>query len=135
MCGAIYVTNDAWSQAQLGLKYGGLGLRSLSHHYVAAFIASLSFSGLEKADNIHLQQAVAVFNTQVSHSNVISLWTHKVMSGMIQPNISTYLVSSYAVNRVHLLSVAAPCAASWLSVVPSPGLGLNLEPNEPLGGG
>ena len=32
MCSAINVTNDAWSQAQLGLKFGGLGLRSLSHH-------------------------------------------------------------------------------------------------------
>ena len=51
------VTNDAWSQAQLGLKFGGLGLRSLSHHAAAAFIASLSFCGFGKADNIHLKQA------------------------------------------------------------------------------
>ena len=31
MCSAINVTDDAWSQAQLGPKYDGLGLHSLSH--------------------------------------------------------------------------------------------------------
>ena len=55
MCSAINVTNNAWSQAQLGPKFGGLDLCSLSHHAAAAFIASLSFSGLGSADNIHLQ--------------------------------------------------------------------------------
>ena len=66
MCSAINVTDVAWIQAQLGPKFGSLGLHSISHHAAAAFIASLSFSGLGSADNIHLQQAVAVFNTQVS---------------------------------------------------------------------
>ena len=93
MCSAINlnVTNDAWSQAQLGLKFGGLGLRSLSHHAAAAFIASLSLSGFGKADNIHLKQAVAMFNTQVSPLNAItanfaleSPIHQKVLSGLIQ---------------------------------------------------
>ena len=53
-CSAINVTDDAWSQAQLGPNFGGLGLRSLSHHAAAAFIGSLSFSGLRSADIIHL---------------------------------------------------------------------------------
>ena len=68
MCSAINVTNDAWSEPQLGPKFVGLGLRSLS---LASFVTSLSFSGLGSADIIHLQQAVAVFNTQVSLSNAI----------------------------------------------------------------
>ena len=61
MCSSMLPTTPG--QAQLGPKFGGLGLRSLSHHVAAAFIASLSFSGVGSADNIHLQQAVAVFNT------------------------------------------------------------------------
>ena len=75
ICSAINVTDDVWSQAQLGLKFGGLGPRSLSHHAAAAavFNVSLSFSGVGSADIIHLQQAVAVFNTQVSLSNAISV--------------------------------------------------------------
>ncbi|KAL5476080.1 hypothetical protein EMCRGX_G025985 [Ephydatia muelleri] len=115
MCSAINVTDDAWSQAQLRPKFGGLGLCSVSHHAAAAFIASLSFSGLGCADNIHLQQAVAVFNTQV-------------LSGMIQAqHFHIFLESSSPANRARLLSVAAPHASSWLSVVPSPGLSLHLE--------
>ena len=120
MCSAINVTNDAWSQAQLGPKLDGLGLRSLSHHAAAAFIA------------------VAVFNTQVSLSNTIlvnsvqdSSIPQKVLSGMIQAQqFHISLESSSPANRARLLSVAAPHASSWLSVVPSPGLGLHLESNE-----
>ena len=138
MCSAINVTNDAWSQAQLGLKFGGLGLRPLSHHAAAAFIASLSFSGFGKADNIHLQQAVAMFNTQVSPFNAITVNSalespihQKVLSGLIQAqHFHILLESSSPANRARLLSVAAPHASSWLSVVPSPGLGLHLESNE-----
>ena len=43
---------------------------------------------------------------------------------------STLLESSSHANRACLLSVAAPHSSSWLSVVPSPGLGLHLESNE-----
>ena len=38
----IELTPRACRQAQLGLKYGGLGLRSLTTHAQAAYIASLS---------------------------------------------------------------------------------------------
>eukprot|EP00731_Ephydatia_muelleri_P030193 Em0021g716a len=70
MCSAINVTDDAWSQAQLGPKSGGLGC----------------------ADNIHLQQAVAVFNTQ------------KVLSGMIQAHFHILLLeSSSPANSARLL--------------------------------
>ena len=73
LCTAIEVPNEAWCQAQLGLKFGGLGLRSLSLHVAAAFIASLSSSGFGSADYIHLQQAVVAFNSQVSLPNAISV--------------------------------------------------------------
>eukprot|EP00731_Ephydatia_muelleri_P017175 Em0010g273a len=102
MCSAINVTNDAWSQAQLGPKFGQ-----------------------------------AVINTQVSLSNTISVNSvqdptipQKVLSGMIQAHFHILLESSSPANRAHLLSVAAPHVSSWLSVVPSPGLGLHLESNE-----
>eukprot|EP00731_Ephydatia_muelleri_P000360 Em0001g360a len=94
-----------------------------------SFIASLSFSGFGKADNIHLKQAVAMFNTQVSPFNAItvnsaleSLIHQKVLSGLIQAqHFHSLLESSSPANRARLLSVAAPHASSWLSVVPSPG--------------
>ena len=79
-----------------------------------------------------------MINTQVSLSNAISVNSvqdspipQKVLSGMIQAQqFHILLESSSPANRACLLSVAAPHASSWLSVVPSPGLGLNLESNE-----
>eukprot|EP00731_Ephydatia_muelleri_P034645 Em0070g1a len=137
MCSAINVTNDAWSQAQLGQKFGGLTLRFLSHHAAAVFIASLSFSGFGKADNIHLKQAVAMFNIQVSPFNAITvnsaLESHihqKVLSGLILAQHFRILLESFSpAKRARPLSVATH-ASSWLSVVSSPGLGLHLESNE-----
>eukprot|EP00731_Ephydatia_muelleri_P024145 Em0016g416a len=57
-CVATDISDVAWKQAQLGLSYGGLGLRSISHHSCAAYIASLSFSGLGSADNPHLVRSI-----------------------------------------------------------------------------
>ena len=65
-CLAVDVPDTQWHQAQLCPKLGGLGLRSLSLHSCAAFISSLAASDLGSPDNIHLQQAVSHFNTQVS---------------------------------------------------------------------
>eukprot|EP00731_Ephydatia_muelleri_P017769 Em0010g867a len=89
MCSAINVTNNAWSQAQLGPKFGGLDLCSLSHH-AAAFIASLSFSGLGSADNIHLHQ----FCSGLSHSP----------EGLVRNDPSTTVP--------HLVGVFLPCQQS-----------------------
>ncbi|KAL5517642.1 hypothetical protein EMCRGX_G003228 [Ephydatia muelleri] len=71
-CFSIDTTDTAWTQAQLSLGFGGLGLRSLSHHSCAAFIASLSTSGCSNADNVHLQQAIIQRNDQVSTSDAIT---------------------------------------------------------------
>ena len=46
LCSAIEVSDTAWKQAQLCLRFEGLGLHSLTCHAATAFIASLSLSGL-----------------------------------------------------------------------------------------
>ena len=93
----------------------------------------LSLDGLGSADSIHLQQAVVAFNSQVSLPNAISVNSalasptpiQKVLSGMIEDYLfSIMLESSSPTNRTQLLSVAAPHSSSWLSMVPSTGLGL-----------
>ena len=107
-------------------------------HYLLWCLYNLCVD-LGSADIIHLQQAVAVFNTQVSLSNTISVNSvqhspipQKILSAMIQAQHFHILLrdSSSQANRARLLSVAAPHTSSWLLVVPSPGLGLHLESNE-----
>ena len=61
----IDTSDGAWQQAQLSLSRGGLGLRSLSRHASAAFIASLSSSGSASDSIQHLSDAVVMFNDLV----------------------------------------------------------------------
>ena len=139
VCTAIEVPNGACCKAQLGLKFGGLGLLSISLHAAAAFIAFLSSSGFCSADSIHLQQAEVVYNSQVSLPNAISVisilasptHTQKVLSVMIEgKRFSTLFESSSDNNRACLLLVAAPHSSSWLSAVTSTGLALHFKSNE-----
>eukprot|EP00731_Ephydatia_muelleri_P038584 Em0814g2a len=90
-CTAVMLLVE-WMQAQLSLSRGGLGLRSLSSHCVAAYLASISSSGCDKWNL--LVEPIELFN------------------------------------GARLLSISSRHAASWLTVVPSPGLNLHLEPNE-----
>ena len=55
-------------QAQLRLRFGDLGLRSVSLHAAAAFIASLSSSGFGSADSITPQCHLSLFHYSLSHS-------------------------------------------------------------------
>ena len=66
-CVATDILDVAWKQTQLGLSYGGLGMCLIkSHHSCAAYIASLSFSGLGSAENPHQVRSVVRYNDLVS---------------------------------------------------------------------
>ena len=60
------------SRSKGTLRFGGFGLRSLSHHSSAAFIASFCSSGFATANNHHLIHVVNTFNSLVSTSDAIS---------------------------------------------------------------
>ena len=95
-----------------------------------------SFYG--SADNLHLNHAINHFNDQVSPSDVITAEgvsstpiTQQTLSKKLECHLlNSLLGNSSMADRARLLSVSAPHAASWLSVIPSPALGLHLEPNE-----
>eukprot|EP00731_Ephydatia_muelleri_P014360 Em0008g80a len=135
---AVEVTDRAWQQAQLNLSHGGLGLRSVSHHSSAAYIASLCASGFGDAQNPHLSHTVDLLNKLVSPSEVISVDAittspvhQRVLSKKLEDHqFSLLLEASSPADKAWLLSVSAPHAASWLLVTPSPGLDLHLDPNE-----
>ena len=101
---ALDLTPHAWQQAQLGLMYRGLGLRSLSLHDCAAYITSISSYGFadvgSQKSKIDTQQFRALYDS-------LSL-----------------------ANKARLLLALAPHASSWLSVVPSIELGLHLNPHD-----
>ena len=137
-CSALDLTEHAWQQAQLGLRYGGLGLRSLALHACAAYIASISSSGFADVDNQHLKYTVSTFNGLVSTQDTILIGStvdspipQKALSFKIDTEqFRALLDSSSPANKGRLLSASASHASSWLSVVPSVELGLHLDPHE-----
>eukprot|EP00731_Ephydatia_muelleri_P009839 Em0005g425a len=141
LCSYVVMTVDttdvAWQQAQLSLSRGGLGMRSLSLHSPAAFIASLCSSGYGSPSNHHLSDAIQKFNESVSPSNVIqsdglvlsTVHQNQLSSKIDIHQFNNILIISSVADKACLLSVLSPHAASWLTVVPSEGLGLHLLPS------
>ena len=132
---ALDLTEHAWQQAQLGLRYGGLGLHSLALHACAAYIASISSSGFADVGNQHLLHAVNTFNGLVSTQDTILFGStvdspipQKVLSFKIgTQQFRALLDSSSPANKACLLLASAPHASFWLSSVDQ---GLHLDPHE-----
>ena len=137
-CTALDTSDIDWMQAQLSLSRGGLGLRSLAYHSVAAYLASLSSSGFDKSFNLHLSDSIALFNELVPAADSITeellatsnLRQHTLSSKIEDQQFQQLFDLSSPAHRARLLSVSSRHAASWLTVIPSPGLNLHLEPNE-----
>ena len=134
-CIAVDIPDPNWQQAQLSQSFGGLGFRSLALHCSAAFIASLASSGFGSTDNIHMLQAVTRFNTQVppdesitAEEVLVNLPPQRALSKKLDMHVFQSLLSSSSpVNKARILSVSAPQAGSWISVIRSTGLDLHLN--------
>eukprot|EP00731_Ephydatia_muelleri_P010113 Em0005g699a len=118
------------------LSRGGLGLQSLSHHSSAAYISSICSSGFGSKSVHHLSQAVEVFNNLVFPVEAINVES-VLLSPPIQKTLSSkfddhlfnnLLIISSMADKARLLSISSPHASAWLSVTPSEGLGLYLDP-------
>ena len=136
-CTAIDTPNVTWQQAQLSLSRGGLGLRSLSEHSSAAYISSLSASGVCSSSCKHLAESIKDFNELVSSDDALVLdhldvvMHQRSLSGKIEDRDLSVLLDKVSLpDKAHLLSISSPHAAAWLSVIPSLRLNLHLEPAE-----
>ena len=137
-CRAIDTTDSSWIQAQLSLSRGGLGLCSLAHHSNAAFIASISTAGLASPSDNFLADAVNSYSRCVPPESAIDINSltsspcrqHTLSAALENIQFNSLFSQSSVADKARLLSVSSPHASAWLSVVPSPGLGLSLDPNE-----
>ena len=133
MC--IDPSDSVW---QLSLSRGGLRLRSASLHSSAAFMSSFSMSGFATNTSHHLLRSLDHFNACVSPAEAISIdellnspTTQKMLSTKIENKQFQLLFDASSIpNRARLMSASSNLAASWLSVIPSPGLNLHLDTAE-----
>ncbi|KAL5499523.1 hypothetical protein EMCRGX_G010957 [Ephydatia muelleri] len=136
-CTAVDAFGNSWQQAQLSLSRarGRLGLRSLSHHSAVAYISSVSASEQCSVSMSHLLTSVNLFNALIPSADTTTL-DDIVSSPCHQHALSSKIENqllfdhSSLPGRAHLLSVSSPNSAAWLSVLPSPGLNLHMDPPE-----
>ena len=137
-CTAVDTSDHAWHQARLSLSRGGLGLRSLAQHSPATYIASLCTSGFGPQSQHHLVSANQMFNSFIPPSEAINAKailltpvTRKSLSFELDDYLFKVLLDMSSIaDKARLLSVSSPHAGSWLSVTPSEGLGLHLDPSQ-----
>ena len=111
-------------------------MRSLSHHSSAAYISSICSSGFGSKSVHHLSQAVEVFNNLVFPVEAINVESvllsppiQKTLSSKFDDHLFNNLITlSSLADKASLLSISSPHASAWLSVTPSEGLGLHLDP-------
>ena len=133
-CTAVDTSDQSWQQAELDLSRGGLGLRSISRHSPAACIASLSSSGFSTSSQQHFKQAVEPFVPTSDAIYVEDVLTSPIHQMMLSTKVDAYLFNLLfeisLADSACLLSVSSLYAASWISVIPSEGLCLHLQPSE-----
>ena len=72
-CTMVDTSDAAWQQAQLSLSRGGLGLRRLSLHSPAAYIASAVASDCSSPQSKHLLHAIDLFNASVPTTDELTI--------------------------------------------------------------
>ena len=101
-------------------------------------MSSFLMSGFATNTSHHLLQSFDYFNACVSLAEVIyidellnSPMTQKMLSTKIEKKQFQVLFDASSIpNRAHLMPASSNLAASWLSVIPSPGLNLHLDTAE-----
>ena len=135
----VDMTDVSWNPAQLSLSRDGFVLRSLMFHAPATYIASICSSGYGHLPLTHFTYAVEMFNECVAPADKISLdsiTSSNIKQMMLSSKLDDFQfqglfnMSSVAADRARLLSISAPHSSSWLSIVPSEGLGLHFKPNQ-----
>ena len=117
-CTALDTSDFDWMQAQLSLSRGGK--RALTSLLT-------SFVGINCVFNELLPAADSITEELLATSNL----RQRTLSSKIEDQQFRQLFNlSSSAHRARLLSVSSRHAASWLTVIPSPGLNLHLEPNE-----
>ena len=123
----ISLTDEQWLQASLPIRFGGLGVRSVSSLAPSAFLASAAgTSSLQEMilSSIPIITDLAVCETQNHWSNLCNLNTpiemqahsQKTWDNLVAQTVHSELLakSSSLQDKARLLAVSAPHSGDWL---------------------
>ena len=125
------LSNVAWKQAFLPIKYGGLGLRLANRASCLAFIGSCNstrklvcrFLGVSSIDEATYE------NVQIDTDiNVAS--QHSLQSQVDKWDFDLLKESCFIRDKARLNTISEPHAGAWLTAIPNPNLGLAMSRHE-----
>ena len=131
-----HIDDAGWTQARLGIKAGGLGLRGAHDHAAAAFLSSTmacrnlcasidqNFDYSDSANDLGLAETRSAFLTQVLPDAVLDLdgssRSQKFLSRLIDAKIEQNLANNgNLAYKAHLGLQSLPGAGAWLIAPPS----------------
>lgn len=108
-------------QAQLRLSRGG---SFESDTYIAS---SVHLASCSSPSSLHLSTAIGKFNSPSAAMSLETLAMHAQTP--LQKALSAKIDNFNCLFKAHMLLVSLSHTSSWLSVIPSEGLGLHLNPD------
>jgi hypothetical protein len=135
----ITLSDNQWIQASLPVRYGGLGVRSVSMLASSAFLASAA--GTQTLQNLILQKCHILADdiesslthwTQLSCSQAptnLQESSQRTLDGTVTEQSFQAILSSTIdpMDRARLLAAAAPHSGDWLHALPITACGLRLS--------
>ena len=140
-CTNVSLGEDAWRQASLPLRYGGLGVRGVADLSLPCYLSS-SYSSLSLVQRInartdvptvpeYLTSAVAIFQAKYPNLDIPDGEAVKLQRSWdniaCDARFSELLAPANQVHRARLLAAKEPYTGAWLKAVPLPSLGLHLD--------
>ena len=137
------LSDDAWARASLPVRWGGLGVRSVSSLAVPAFLASsiaslplikalLPLGRLGPLDSVMAEAKVSWMGAGelAIAPTPLPVGQRGFDDLVCRAKFNTLLERTGGAVRASLLAAAAPNSGCWLEALPSPSLGLRLGDEE-----
>jgi hypothetical protein len=140
----VALTDDAWAQAKLPVKFGGLGVLAASEVALPAFIASVI--GTADLTSSLLPPALRCLTGQYDHDVVQYIDQWKLITNKMPPDVSVanqqkqwsqplqimaadiaMAAATNPTSRARLIAAAAPGSGAFLQTVPMASVGTRLD--------
>jgi hypothetical protein len=130
----LHMTDVAWSQAQLSLSRGGLGLRSVSRHARAAYVSS-HCRFMPGLDNDYIRECLSGLGHELAPAMSADEYADSILSLEKPPSQKSFSaklddrdkdslrkkLSASTCDSIRMLSVTAVRSSAWLQAMPCRG--------------